>query len=59
MTFPGAFAKMMLSRSRLARTSAASAHELDHVDYIQFCRLVQRRCELDGSEVDWSRCWRT
>jgi hypothetical protein len=29
MTLPGAFAQMMLSRSRLARTSAASAHELD------------------------------
>jgi hypothetical protein len=28
------------------------AHDLDHVDYSQFCRLVQRRCELDGVEAD-------
>jgi hypothetical protein len=28
------------------------AHDLDHVDYSQFCRLVLRRCELDGAETD-------
>lgn len=28
------------------------AHDLDHVDYSQFCRFVRRRCELDGGEVD-------
>ena len=28
------------------------AHDLDHVDYSQFCRLVPRRCELDGRESD-------
>lgn len=28
------------------------AHGFDHVDYSQFCRLVRRRCELDGSEID-------
>jgi hypothetical protein len=27
-------------------------HDLDHVDYSQFCRLVRRRGELDGGEVD-------
>lgn len=27
-------------------------HDLDHVDYSQFCRLVRRRCELDGAEAD-------
>jgi hypothetical protein len=32
------------------------AHDVDdveHVDYSQFCRLVRRHCELDGSEVDF------
>jgi hypothetical protein len=28
------------------------AHDLDHVDYSQFCRLVRRRCDLDGVETD-------
>jgi hypothetical protein len=28
------------------------AHELDHVDYSQFCRLVRRRCEVDGVDAD-------
>jgi len=28
------------------------AHDLDHVDYSQFCRLVRRRSELDGEETD-------
>lgn len=28
------------------------AHDLDHVDYSQLCRLVRRRCELDGVEAD-------
>lgn len=28
------------------------AHDLDHVDYSQFCRLVRRRCELDGADVN-------
>ena len=28
------------------------AHDLDHVDYSQFCRLVRRRCLLDGAEVN-------
>lgn len=28
------------------------AHDLDHVDYSQFCRLVRRRCGLDGVDAD-------
>lgn len=28
------------------------AHSLDHVDYSQLCRLVRRRCDLDGADVD-------
>jgi hypothetical protein len=28
------------------------AHSIDHVDYSQFCRLVRRRCELDGAVAD-------
>jgi hypothetical protein len=28
------------------------AHDLDHVDYSQFCRLVQRRCEFDGGDAE-------
>ncbi|MBI2898103.1 MAG: hypothetical protein HYY06_31410 [Deltaproteobacteria bacterium] len=28
------------------------AHDLDHVDYIQLCRLVRRRCEVDGVDAD-------
>jgi hypothetical protein len=28
------------------------AHDLDHVDYSQFCRLVRRRCELNGADAD-------
>jgi hypothetical protein len=31
------------------------AHDLDHVDYSQFCRLVRRRCELGGAEADLAR----
>lgn len=28
------------------------AHGLDHVDYSQFCRLVQRRCTLNDADAD-------
>jgi len=28
------------------------AHDLDHVDYSQLCRLVLRCCELDGAQAD-------